>query len=268
MNADGAAAARPSTLPPPVAGQAGLRGAVAAEWTKFWSVTSIWFWLLAAVLLMAVHTFYYGVLSAMYDRPVQPVGNAPASAMIGVQFAVVGLAVQVVTSEYSTGSIRTSLLWVPLRNRLLLAKSVVVGAVTFVAGVLLGIEGVLVAWPSFRFHAHATFVPAEVVIQVLLVGGYAALIGVFAVGAAAAVRTAAGALAVAVVLLAVVPGALLFSGSKPLIAVYHYVPTVAGVHFMQRDAAPYPAAVGFAAVAGWTAVTYGLGSWVLCKRDA
>jgi hypothetical protein len=259
---------RPAPLPPPKARRAGLSHAVLSEWTKLWTVRSTWFCLLASIVLMGIYAFYYGRLAAIAHDPVQPVGNAPKSAMVLVQFAIVVLAMQVVTSEYSTSSIRSTLLWVPVRARLLAAKSVLIGGVAFVAGVVLGVEGVLVAWPSFSFSEYATFQPGQVLADVLLSGVYAALVSIFTIGIAFALRSAAGVLATVFMILAALPGTLLASGSAIMISIYHYLPTSAGGHFMKGEHDPYGPVAGFFIVVGWALLSCLIGYTVLRKRDA
>jgi ABC-2 type transport system permease protein len=259
---------KPAPLAPPKARRAGLSHAVVSEWTKLRTVRSTWFCLLVSMVLMGIYAFYYGRLAAIADDPIQPVGNAPKSAMVLVQFAFVVLAMQVVTSEYSTNSIRSTLMWVPVRARLLAAKSVLVGAVTFVAGCVLGLEGVLVAWPSFSFSEYATFHPGEVLGDIALTGLYAALISIFTIGISFALRSAAGVLATVFMILAALPGTLLAAGSDIMIKIYHYLPTSAGGHFMKGEHDPYGPVAGFLIVVGWALLSCLIGYTVLRKRDA
>jgi ABC-2 type transport system permease protein len=247
-------------------GPAGLTGAVAAEWTKVWSVWSSWLILVTAPGLMGIFCVYYGGSAAFNEARVQPVGNAPTTAMIVVQFAVAALAIQMVSSEYATGSIRTTLLWVPRRGRLLLAKALPAAAVSFVVGVLNGALGVAVAWVTFA--GHASFDAGKVALEVLLIGVYSALVAVFAVGAAAAVRSAAGALTVVFTVFGGLPTGLLVAGAEPMTTLYDYVPSTAGLHFMQGHSEPYPPLVGLAIVVLWVAAGYVAGLVVLRRRDA
>ncbi|MFI1647382.1 hypothetical protein ACH4XT_10650 [Streptomyces avidinii] len=124
----------------------------------------------------------------MNDKLVQPLGNAPVSSVILGQFAGVVLAMTVVTSEYATGRVRTSLQWVLGGHRLQLAKAVVAAAVSFTAGSLFAVLGRAVARAPFR--SHASFDPAKAVSQSLAMGLYCALVAVLTVGTAFALRTA------------------------------------------------------------------------------
>ncbi|WP_404952826.1 ABC transporter permease [Streptomyces sp. 147326] len=244
----------------------GFAGAVGAEWTKLWSVRAPYACLLAGVLLTGVFTFYYGSIARLNDRPVQPLGNAPVSSVALGQFVIVVLAMSTVTAEYATGSVRTSLQWVPVRHRMQLAKAVVAAAVAFTAGVLFAVLGMAVAWAPFR--GHAVFEPAEALSQVLAMGLYCALTAVLTVGLSFTLRTAAGTLSAAFVLISVLPSMCTALGGPFLLTVYDYLPQSAGGHFMRAgDDAPYPTAAGFLIVLAWTAAAHLAGRAVLRRRD-
>ncbi|WP_189106630.1 ABC transporter permease [Streptomyces camponoticapitis] len=244
----------------------GLPGAVAAEWTKLWTVRAAYLCLVAGVALMGVFTFYYGSIARINGHPVQPVGNAPVAAAVLVQFAVGVLAMTSVTAEYATTSVRATLLWVPVRHRVQLAKALVTGAVAFLAGVLLGVLGTVVAWVSFE--GRATFDGATVGGQVLLLGVYLGLVAVLTVGMSFALRAPAGVLTVLFLLLYGVPTLLEGLGGEVLLTVNDHLPLAAGTHSMLGDEAPYPRPVGLLIVTGWAAVAHLAGREVLRRRDA
>ncbi|MFJ4861833.1 MULTISPECIES: ABC transporter permease [unclassified Streptomyces] len=256
---DGEAAA-----PAPSGG--GFAGAVGAEWTKLWSIRTPYACLLVGVLLTAVFTFYYGSIARINDKPVQPLGNAPVSSVILGQFVVVVLAMTVVTSEYATGSVRTSLQWVPVRHRLHLAKAVVAAAVSFAAGVLFAVLGMAVARAPFR--GHATFEPGKALSQALAMGLYCALVAVLTVGVAFAVRTAVGTLSAVFGLISALPTICTGLGGPVLLAVNDLLPQTAGGHFMLADGdAPYPPAAALLIMLAWVAAAHLTGRFVLRRRD-
>ena len=97
-----------------------LRFAVHAEWTKLWSVRTVWWALLAGVLLMAAGAGQYALYVNNGDLP-SGAGlelNSPAGvAVLAVdltQFALIALAMLLMTSEYSSGTITASC---PIRRR-------------------------------------------------------------------------------------------------------------------------------------------------------
>ncbi|MGW5866477.1 ABC transporter permease [Streptomyces sp. NPDC055239] len=242
-------------------------GAVASEWTKLWSVRTPYVCLLAGLGATGVFTFYFGSIARINDAPAQPVGNAAASSTTLGQFAVVILAALAVTSEYTTTSVRTTLLWVPVRHRVQLAKALVAAVVTFIAGAVFAVVGMAVAWGPFR--GHATFDTGETARQVLAVSLYYALIAVLTVGAAFAARHAAGALAVLFTLLWALPSTLVGLGGPVLVAINDWLPQSAGDRFMRHNAeAPYPPGVAILVLLAWTLAAHLAGRAVLRLRDA
>ncbi|MEV4760110.1 ABC transporter permease [Micromonospora sp. NPDC049559] len=255
-------------------GDGGLPGAIVGEWTKLWSVRSTWWSLLASAVLMAAAAGQLAIYTAngntnadpADDQGIVAVGGSAIGAFELAQYAIIALAVLVLAGEYSAGTIRTTLQCVPSRGRLLLAKATLVAGVSFVAGLLLGVLGIAVADPVLGEWGRLD--PAEAAGDVLAVGAYSALIGVFALGVGAALRGAVGALITVFLLLSVVPAML---GLLDLEMVRRFVdalPGVAGGHFMRGDGDTYPAPVGLALLAGWAAVALGAGHAVLRRRDA
>jgi ABC-2 type transport system permease protein len=105
-----------------------------AEFTKFRSVASTGWSLLAA----AATTVVVGVLYARLGvtrPPADPTAfDSAATTLAGVQLAQIAvgaLGILVITGEYASGQIRTTLTAVPRRTRMVLAKAVVVAAATF-----------------------------------------------------------------------------------------------------------------------------------------
>ncbi|MEV5764436.1 ABC transporter permease [Micromonospora sp. NPDC052213] len=252
----------------------GLTGAVASEWTKLWSVRSVWWNLLASALLMAaaagqeaIYVVNENTNSDPADDPgVVGVGTVAISSVLLAQFTVLALAMLVITAEYATGTIRSTLQWTPSRGQLLLAKTAVVAVVTFVVGALLAALGSAVADPVLgewgRFRA------AETVGDVLAVAAYLSLISVFTLGLGTALRSAVGTLTTVFMILMVVPIALGALDIEFVNRLVDGLPGVAGHHFMSGDADPYPPAAGLALLAAWALAAMLAGYAVLRSRDA
>ncbi|MFJ8668859.1 ABC transporter permease [Streptomyces sp. NPDC093600] len=242
-------------------------GALAAEWTKLWSVRTSYVCLLAALPATGVFTFYYGSIARINEHAVQPVGDAAVSSTVLVQFAVVILATITVTGEYTTTSMSASLLWVPVRWRLQLTKALVAGVVSFTAGTVSAAVGMVAAWGPFS--GHASFDAGTAAGQALAVGLYYALVAVLTVGASFATRHAAGALTVLFTLLWAMPSMLVGLGGPVLLTVNDWLPHSAGLHFMRDSAdAPYPPIVAVAVLGAWTLAAQLAGLYRLRRRDA
>ncbi|MGW4500352.1 ABC transporter permease [Micromonospora sp. NPDC004336] len=268
-----------STTHPPAVGRSarrggGLTGAIASEWTKLWSVRSIWWSLLASALLMAAaagQEAIYVVNENAEPRAgaapgVVGVGTVAISAVLLAQFTVSAMAMLVITAEYATGTIRPALQWTPSRGRLLLAKTAVVAGVTFVVGALLGVLGAVVAdpvlgeWGRFRV--------AETAGDVLAVAAYLSLIGVFTLGLGAVLRSAVGTLTTVFMVLMVVPISLGALDVEFVDRLVDGLPGIAGQHFMNGDGAPYPPAAGLALLAAWALAALLAGYASMRSRDA
>ncbi|MFF5970098.1 ABC transporter permease [Streptomyces sp. NPDC012769] len=245
----------------------GLAGAIASEWTKLWSVRAAWLCLSAGLAITGVFAYYYASISRINGHPVQPVGNAAAASAVVSQFAVVVMATVAVTSEYTTGTVRAALLWVPRRHRVHAAKALVTALVAFLGGSVSAVVGTAVAWGAF--DGRASFDAATVLGQTLAVGVYQALIAVLTVGVAFATRHPAGALSILVTLLWGLPSIFLGLGGETLAAVSDRLPHGAGDHFMRAGtAAPYATATAVLIVAAWAAAAHAAGLYVLRRRDA
>lgn len=259
-------AAAPATGP--------FAGAVAAEWTKLRSVRSTWWTVLAAALTMAATSgqlAIYAVNANTDDDPtvnpgVLPVGDIVTGSLELTQYVVLALGLFAITSEYATGTIRTTLRCTPSRTRVLLAKAVVVGGLTFLLGLLLGGIGAAVARPVLGDWGRAPL--GGTLADVAASAAYLALVGVLALGLAAALRSPVLTLTVLLALLMIVPLSLQEPGITALTRIADAFPGVAGGHFLAGDTEPYPAAVGLLLLAGWTAGGLALGRWALARRDA
>jgi ABC-type transport system involved in multi-copper enzyme maturation permease subunit len=196
------------------------------------------------------------------------------------------LGVLFVTSEYRRGLIRTTFMASPRRGRVLAAKSIVVGAVTFVAGLVGAAVAVPVSSWLLRLGGNRTW-PAPWTTDARIIAGTAALLAVAAVlsvGIGALLRRSAAAVAAVVVLMvlpyilsvsAVLPAApaqwLLRLTPAAAFAVQQSVQAYAQVD--QSYTPPfgfYPLApwAGFAVLCGWAALALGAAAYRLKRRDA
>jgi ABC-2 type transport system permease protein len=133
---------RLSSLPPAV-GQAGLRGAIASEFTKIRSVRST-YWTLGALFIVSVGlsvAISAGQAANFANNPGNKAGFDATQNSLGAFFeigqliiAVIGA--MVITSEYSTGMIRTSLTAQPRRGVVYAAKAIAFGAVALVISIV------------------------------------------------------------------------------------------------------------------------------------
>jgi hypothetical protein len=253
-----------------------------AEWTKIRSVRST-FWSL--FLLMLVTFGFTALFSwffvAQWDNGMQPSDKAslaadPAGAIIGTgfqfsQLAICVLGVLVITSEYSTGMIRSTLLAVPTRLPMLAAKSVVFAALVFVVGEV-------IAFPSFFLGAailHSKL-PVSVgdpgVLRAIIgVGLYLGMLGLFSMAIGAIVRHSAGGITGVIGFVLVLAPLTQAIPGKIGDYIHAYMPSEAGhlvgqAHKGANDLlSPWQ---GYGVFALWTVVLLAIGGYLLKRRDA
>ena len=120
-----------TSTPAPGAGRPGLANAVAAEWTKLRSVRSTyWLLVVGAVVIVGLAVLITVGLGTGNVTSTNDTFDAAGISLLGAWFGQIAfgvLGVLTVTSEYATGTIRTTLAAVPRRGMLIAAKLVVGG---------------------------------------------------------------------------------------------------------------------------------------------
>ena len=181
------------------------RGALAAEWIKLRSVRSTYLALAAAavtaIALGYVITHYvasttnWATLSPAKKANWDPVSYSLAGLAIA-QLAFGVLGVLAISSEHTTGLIRTTFAALPRRRAVLAAKAAVAGVVTLAAGELIAFAAFLAGQqPLSAKHLGASLSDPGVLRGVLAAGLYLAVITVVGLGLGAIIRHSAGAIA-------------------------------------------------------------------------
>ncbi|MFI0374379.1 hypothetical protein ACH35V_41525 [Actinomadura sp. 1N219] len=251
----------------------GMQGALAAEWTKLWTIRSTYWGLAGALMLiiglcliMAQVTVSNNTDERVQERPgVVSVSDIATGSLDMVQFVVLALAILMITGEYATGSIHATLQWIPPRGRMLSAKAAIAAAVIFPSGVLLGLAGTVVAYPVLGKWGRLDL--GDVVHDALMTGLYLAVLSVLILGVGAMLRSTAATLTTAFLFIMVLPVMLANSRSELLLNIADGLPSTAGRYLLNGDG-PYPAAVALAILAAWTAAAMWGGITVLRHRDA
>jgi ABC-2 type transport system permease protein len=131
------------TALPPATGRAGLAGTIRSEFTKLRSVRST-YWTIAAMVIVSVGFAAiagFAIANNLHNNPVNKAGMDATQASLGGFFELGQLIIAVlgaltITSEYSTGMIRTSLTAMPRRGTVYAAKLLVFSAVTLVVSLI------------------------------------------------------------------------------------------------------------------------------------
>src|SRR5579863_1584797 len=188
--------------------------ALRSEWTKLRSVRST-FWALTATVVLGIGLGAAISAAAAHGYAKSSVSgklswDPTALSLDGIGIATLAIAVLgvlCISSEYSSGMIRTSLIAVPKRGRVLAAKALVFAVVTFVVGEVTSFAAFFVGQALISGHApHATLGDPGAARAVVGVGLYLTALAVLSAAAGALLRRPAAGLACLVAVLFVLPG--------------------------------------------------------------
>ncbi len=185
--------------------------------------------------------------------------------------AIAVLGVLCISSEYSSGMIRTSLIAVPKRGRVLAAKSLVFAVVTFVVGEVTSFTAFFVGQALISGHApHAALGDPGVARAVVGAGLYLTALAVLSVAAGTLLRHPAAAIACLIVVLFVLPAIAHALPDSWRNAVNEFWPTQAGgqiasVYHSAHTLQPWS---GFGVMCLFVAIVYAIAWTLLDRRDA
>ncbi|HWI23121.1 MAG TPA: ABC transporter permease [Baekduia sp.] len=249
-----------------------LANVIRAEWIKLASVRSTW-WTLAACYVITVGiaaAALFGIQSSneVPGRDFFPVDVALVGLMFG-QLAMAVTGVLVISSEYSSGGMRTTLTAVPARLRLLAAKAIVLGAYSLAVGALIVVSCFVLMQITFGGQVGADL-SDDGVLRALAGGAlYLSASALLAFGVGAIVRNTGGGITATVALLFVLPlmafappGWMRDTGAD-------YFTTNAGQQIIALDQGdglgPW---LGFVVYLVWVAVGLTIAAVALRRRDA
>ncbi|WP_063836999.1 ABC transporter permease [Phaeacidiphilus oryzae] len=201
----------------------GFFGAVAAEWTKLWSVRSTYWCLGLMAGLVLVLDLGLGVaISGRDSSPFTFIRVLIPGVLLG-QLAVVPLGALSITSEYSTGLIRTTFVAAPARLRVLAAKTLVLLTVLLVLCTFCTTVGMLLSallLPGDSTGGGAVPTGMDRLDASLGAGVFMALLGMLAYAIGTLIRHSAGSITIVLGLLFLpfILGliAVGFSGTRPV----------------------------------------------------
>ena len=247
--------------------------AAKAEWIKFRSLRSTWAMLGAAVLGMLL----LGLIVAYNTRHLtahqQPDDLSPSATLQGYnlgQLLIGALGVLFVSSEFSTGMIRSTFAAVPKRIPVLWAKLAVFLAVTAAAMTAITVITFLASQAVIGHYRTGFSLSDPGVWRIVLgTGLYLTLVGVIGGMLGWIVRSTPGALVSYFALMLVLPvlGSLFGSAGKNVV---QFLPSRAGAAFTStRPESPHLApGVGLLVLGAWVAAGVILAIFSLRRRDA
>ncbi len=270
-----------SAAPSAVSRAAYVAGLLSSEWTKIRSLRStVWALVLLFVVTIGFTALFTALTVAQWDttdsaRNAQILAD-PGRMVLGAgfqlgQLAVCVLGVLVIASEYSSGTIRASLLAVPNRTPMLAAKAAVFATLIFVVGEVTAVPTFFLGAAILHSRAPVSISDPGVLRAVIGGGLYLAVLAVFAIAIGALVRHTAGAITGIIgFVLVLSPLAQLLPGSVGK-HIYAYLPSEAG----SLAASPHQGAndlltpwQGLGVFCLETAILIGAAAFLLRRRDA
>jgi ABC-2 type transport system permease protein len=265
-------------------------GLLKSEWIKLWSLRST-YWCLG---LMILQSFGLGLLLAtvhgtgkIVEQPqVVQQANAAYIASAGTtigELIVAVLGVLVISGEYGTGMIRSSVTADPRRLPTLAAKAVVLTVSTFVASLIAVYGAAAIAFPLLAgSKSYPEFGDGKLQLALLGAAAYLAIIALIAFSLGAIIRSTAGGIAAAVgvvLVLPIVTGVLVRVTAAAWAAnIQAITPTSAGDHLFAyvTTGPPTPGAGEFVLDAttgplvfvAWFVVLFALAAVLIKRRDA
>jgi len=269
------------TTLPPATGRAGLGGALRSEWTKLRSVRST-VWSLTAMAAIAIGLMSLivwlrmrswsrmdpGEQATLLHRPVEVIIGRP---VFIAQIAVVVLGVMVVSADYTTGMMRSTLQSQPRRLTVLGAKIAVFAALMLVVGEVVSFGAFFAGRAVLSAHVAVNLGDPGVLRSVVGAGLYLAVLGLFSLAFGAILRHTAGAIT------AVLGVIIILSGLTQLLPdswgqhINAWMPTNAGTLVFEPTLPPDHLLTqwqGFAVFCGWTVLLLGTAAVLMRGRDA
>jgi ABC-type transport system involved in multi-copper enzyme maturation permease subunit len=262
----------------PRAGRASFGGALRSEFTKIRSVRST-YWTLLALIVVTVGIGALACVAAA-SRPGDvrgPFFDPTQHSLVGLilgQLIIVVLGALTVTSEYSTGMIRTSLTVQPRRGTVLAAKGVVFTVVALVTGLVASFLSFFIGQAILSGkHLNASLGDPGVLRAVIGGGLFLAVCGMLAFGLGTLLRHTAAAISAGIGLLFVLFVLVNFLPSSWQDHVDKWVPFNAGSQIwstVSQPGSPHMFApwTGFAVFTAYAVIAIIAGAVTFLKRDA
>lgn len=265
-------------------GRASFAGALRSEFTKIRSVRST-YWTLFAMLVIVIGIgalFTYGAASHFSQLPAaaqahtraQEIAKATQRSLFGLllgQLIIAVLGALTITSEYTTGMIRTSLSVLPRRDTIFAAKALVFGVIAVAAGLVSSFASYFLGQAILSGqHINSTLGQPGVLRAVIGGGLFLGVCGLLSYGLGALIRHTAGAITASFGLLFVLGILAGFLPTNWAAHVDKWVPLNAGGAIWEKVTGVHPFSpwTGFAVFCGYAALAVAAGLYRFRNRDA
>jgi ABC-2 type transport system permease protein len=276
------AAAVTGAAPLPPRRRAAFAGLLLAEWTKIRSVRStVWTLLMFVVLTVGLTAGLTALVVSSWGKRgsgggevaiiADPVGFILGGGIGLGQLTICVLGVLVITSEYSTGMIRASLLAVPRRIPMLVAKLVVFAVLLIVLSEIVAFGSFFLGSLLLHSKVPVSLSDPGVTRAVVGAGMFLTVLGLFAVAIGGLIRHTAGAIATVIGAVLVVPIITSFLPGSWGKHINGYLPEQAGSMIYQAHQRAEQVLTpwqGFGVFCLWTTVLLAAAGYLLVRRDA
>jgi ABC-2 type transport system permease protein len=250
-----------------------------SEWTKFRSLRStVWTLLTAVVLSIGIGALFSAVSASQYhtfsagDRASFNPISTSLNGMLFAQLAIGVLGVLLISGEYSTGMIRSSLTAVPRRLPVLWAKLGVFAGVVFSVILVTSFVSFFLGQALLNSHHLGVSISAPNALRdVIGAALYATVAGMIGMALGGLLRNTAAGISTFVAVFFVIPPLTDLLPSSWTSHFVQYLPSNAGevVFGGGRDLAhPLAPWTGFGLLCAYAAVMIGLAAWRLRRADA
>jgi ABC-2 type transport system permease protein len=248
---------------------------VVSEWTKFRSLRSTGFTLLIAVVAMIGLGALFTAIAADQPGGLGPGQSAVSTSLTGTFFAQLAigvLGVLLISGEYSTGMIRSSLTVVPRRLPMLWGKLTVFAGVVLLTMLAASFAAFFVGQAVLSGeHLGSTLSDPGVLRAVVGAALYVTVAGITALALGALLRHTAAAITTFVAVFFVFPTLTLLLPASVTDHFVQYLPSnLGGVLTGSTSGLAHPLApwTGFGVLCGYAVVLVGFAAWRLRRVDA
>ena len=248
---------------------------VLSEWTKFRSLRYTIYTLLIAVVLMIGLGALFAAVAANQAGGLDPGQSAASTSLTGIFFAQLAigvLGVLLISGEYSTGMIRSSLTVVPRRLPMLWGKIAVFTGVVLLTMLPASFLSFFVGQALLNGQNLATSLTEPGALGAVMGAAlYVTVAGMTALALGALLRNTAAAITTFVAVFFVIPPLTLLLPASVSEHFVRYLPsTIGGVLTGSSSATADPLApwTGFAVLCGYAVILIGIAAWRLRRVDA
>ncbi|RPF34487.1 ABC transporter permease subunit [Streptomyces sp. TLI_185] len=251
-----------------------IKSAVAFEWTKVRTLRPLlWSLVCYAALSVAVGLLTGVFVGRTYTHKSElstfdPISTGYSGLRLGM-IALVVFGVLIVSSEYSSGTIRNSLAAVPRRGVFYGAKMITGGAAALVFSLVAVVAGFFGTQATMGARLSVSLTDEGVLRSLFGAVLYTTLLCLFCMGLASVLRSSALTMGILVPLFFTV--STILSNIPGVERVAQFLPDVAGGLVLYRDVpgnTVLNAWTGLGVLALWTVASVAVGYWAVRRRDA